>query len=34
LQCLAIQADITKEADVENAVAKAVEVFGRIDYAA
>jgi NAD(P)-dependent dehydrogenase (short-subunit alcohol dehydrogenase family) len=33
-QCLAVQADVTKEADVENAVAKPVEEFGRIDYAA
>lgn len=33
-KCLTIRADVTKEADVENAVKKAVEEFGRIDYAA
>lgn len=34
LQCMAIRADVTKEADVERAVAEAVNEFGRIDYAA
>jgi NAD(P)-dependent dehydrogenase (short-subunit alcohol dehydrogenase family) len=33
-KCLAVQADVTKEEDVERAVAAAVEEFGRIDYAA
>lgn len=33
-QCLAIQADVTKEADVQKAVDAAVAEFGRIDYAA
>jgi len=33
-QCLVVQVNITKEGDVENAVAKAVEEFGRIDYTA
>ncbi|RVX67542.1 hypothetical protein B0A52_08895 [Exophiala mesophila] len=33
-KCLAIRADVTKEADVERAVAEAVNEFGRIDYAA
>jgi NAD(P)-dependent dehydrogenase (short-subunit alcohol dehydrogenase family) len=33
LQCLAIRADITVEADVEQAVAEAVSEFGRFDYA-
>ena len=34
LKCLAIQADVSKEEDVERAVAEAVAEFGRIDYAA
>lgn len=33
-QCLTIRADVTKEADMERAVAEAVAKFGRIDYAA
>jgi NAD(P)-dependent dehydrogenase (short-subunit alcohol dehydrogenase family) len=33
-KCLAAQADVTKEENVEKAVAAAVEEFGRIDYAA
>ncbi|KAH7336074.1 hypothetical protein BKA65DRAFT_402711, partial [Rhexocercosporidium sp. MPI-PUGE-AT-0058] len=33
-KCLAIQADVSKEEDVERAVAEAVRDFGRIDYAA
>ncbi|KAF1850172.1 NAD(P)-binding protein [Cucurbitaria berberidis CBS 394.84] len=33
-ECLRIRADVTKEADVEQAVQQAVEKFGRIDYAA
>ncbi|KAG4433444.1 hypothetical protein IFR05_011070 [Cadophora sp. M221] len=33
-KCLAIQADVTKEEDVERAVSEAVREFGRIDYAA
>jgi len=33
-QCLAIRADVTKESEVETAVAQAVAEFGRIDYAA
>ncbi|KAF2494615.1 NAD(P)-binding protein [Lophium mytilinum] len=33
-KCLAIRADVTKEAEVERAVAEAVAEFGRIDYAA
>ncbi|RFU33264.1 hypothetical protein B7463_g3057, partial [Scytalidium lignicola] len=32
--CLAIHADVTKEEDVQRAVAEAVAEFGRIDYAA
>ncbi|KAL2823614.1 NAD(P)-binding protein [Aspergillus cavernicola] len=34
VECLTIQADVSKETDVENAVAQAVSRFGRIDYAA
>ncbi len=34
MQCLAIQADVTNEADMERAVEEAVREFGRIDYAA
>jgi NAD(P)-dependent dehydrogenase (short-subunit alcohol dehydrogenase family) len=33
-KCIAIHADVTKEADVERAVDKVVKEFGRIDYAA
>jgi NAD(P)-dependent dehydrogenase (short-subunit alcohol dehydrogenase family) len=33
-KCLAVQADVTKEVDVERAVEEAVKEFGRIDYAA
>ncbi|KAH7409508.1 hypothetical protein BKA64DRAFT_399128 [Cadophora sp. MPI-SDFR-AT-0126] len=33
-KCLDIQADVTKEKDIERAVAEAVKEFGRIDYAA
>jgi len=33
-ECLAIHADVTKEEDIERAVAEAVKKFGRIDYAA
>ncbi|KAF2093740.1 NAD(P)-binding protein [Rhizodiscina lignyota] len=33
-ECLAIRADVTKEEEIERAVAQAVERFGRIDYAA
>jgi NAD(P)-dependent dehydrogenase (short-subunit alcohol dehydrogenase family) len=33
-ECLIIRADVTKEEDIERAVAQAVEKFGRIDYAA
>ena len=33
-ECLALKADVTKEEDIERAVAHAVEKFGRIDYAA
>ncbi|CZR51688.1 uncharacterized protein PAC_01565 [Phialocephala subalpina] len=33
-KCLAIEVDVTKEEDVERAVAEAVKDFGRIDYAA
>jgi NAD(P)-dependent dehydrogenase (short-subunit alcohol dehydrogenase family) len=33
-KCLAAQADVTKEEDVEKAVAAAVKEFGGIDYAA
>ena len=32
--CLAVQADVTKEEDIERDVAEAVKKFGRIDYAA
>jgi NAD(P)-dependent dehydrogenase (short-subunit alcohol dehydrogenase family) len=34
LQCITIRADVTKEADVERAIAETVKEFGRIDYAA
>ncbi|EME46712.1 hypothetical protein DOTSEDRAFT_125797 [Dothistroma septosporum NZE10] len=33
-KCITIRADVTKEADVERAIARTVEEFGRIDYAA
>lgn len=33
-KCIIIRADVTKEEDVERAIAKTVEEFGRIDYAA
>lgn len=33
-QCLPIRADVTKEEEVEAAIKKAVDTFGRIDYAA
>ncbi|KAF2022381.1 NAD(P)-binding protein [Aaosphaeria arxii CBS 175.79] len=33
-KCIAIRADVTKEADVERAVDKVVKEFGRLDYAA
>ena len=33
MKCLAVQADVTKEEDVEKAVAAAAREFGRIDYA-
>lgn len=33
-KCITIHADVTKEEDVERAVAEAVKEFGRIDYAA
>jgi len=33
-ECLAIKADVTNEDELETAVAKAIEQFGRIDYAA
>ncbi|KAH7069727.1 hypothetical protein BKA63DRAFT_476666 [Paraphoma chrysanthemicola] len=33
-ECLTIRADVTREADMERAVAEAVAKFGRIDYAA
>lgn len=33
-RCVAIQGDVTKEEDLEAAVAKTVEEFGRLDYAA
>jgi NAD(P)-dependent dehydrogenase (short-subunit alcohol dehydrogenase family) len=32
--CATIRADVSKEADVESAIAEAVAEFGRIDYAA
>jgi NAD(P)-dependent dehydrogenase (short-subunit alcohol dehydrogenase family) len=34
IKCLAIQADVTKEEDIESAIAQTVSKFGRIDYAA
>ena len=34
VKCLAVHADVTKEADMERAVKEAVDKFGRIDYAA
>ena len=33
-KCLVVQADVTKEENVERAVAEAVKEFGRVDYAA
>ncbi|KAF2713477.1 NAD(P)-binding protein [Pleomassaria siparia CBS 279.74] len=33
-ECITIHADVTKEEDMERAIAQAVERFGRIDYAA
>ena len=34
VKCITIYADVTKEDQVERAVKEAVDVFGRIDYAA
>ncbi|KJX97712.1 oxidoreductase like protein [Zymoseptoria brevis] len=33
-KCITIRADVTREADVERAIAETVEAFGRIDYTA